>query len=486
MDIGSVIDALNKELGCNLDGSYYSYISQWNDWWSGYYKPFHEYRERYQNKVILRELYSMRMAKKICEDWASLLMNDKTHITSDSESSARFLQGENETGGMFRKLDFWVQENALIEKAFATGTGAAVLRFENMLVKDRVVIPDAKSRLRIDYLPAGGIIAISVVGDRVTEAAFVSEVTSRGKPYVYVETHMLGATGYVIRNRFYAEDQGCLTPANLPAGVVDEYQTDSDIPLFSLVSPNTVKNLSGGTGLGMAIFANAIDELKGVDLAFNNFCRDFKLGGKKVFYSKKLVSYDEKGNVITPDDIAMQLFMQTGDGDDLDADKSPLKEYNPLLRVSENQDGVQAMLDYLSFKVGFGTKHYQFNAGSIVTATQYSGDKQDLVQNASKHYIAVERHVEQIVRAILWAGKAVLGEDVDPDAAVIVDFDDSYIIDTAAQRRQDKEDALDGFVPKWMYNAKWRGMSEKDAKSAVMEAASETADYEPMGFGGDA
>lgn len=29
-------------------------------------------------------------------------------------------------------------------------------------------------------------------------------------------------------------------------------------------------------------------------------------------------------------------------------------------------------------------------------------------------------------------------------------------------------------------------MSEDDAKRAVQEAASETADYEPMGFGGDA
>ena len=41
-------------------------------------------------------------------------------------------------------------------------------------------------------------------------------------------------------------------------------------------------------GLGCSVYAHAIDSLKGVDLAFNNFCRDFKLGGKKVFYNRDL------------------------------------------------------------------------------------------------------------------------------------------------------------------------------------------------------
>ena len=59
------------------------------------------------------------------------------------------------------------------------------------------------------------------------------------------------------------------------------------------------------------------------------------------------------------------------------------------------------MLDYLSFKCGLGTKHYQFNAGSIVTATQYTGDKQELIQNAAKHYIPVEAALKAVVKDAL-------------------------------------------------------------------------------------
>lgn len=137
---------------------------------------------------------------------------------------------------------------------------------------------------------------------------------------------------YVISNAYFKEEEGRLEETELPKGIVKEYSTDSDIPLFALISPNIVKNISGGPGLGMSVFANAIDQLKGIDLAYNNFCRDFKLGGKKVFYDQSLTKTDAHGNTITPDDIAQSLFMQVGDGDGLKDDHKPITEYNPLLK----------------------------------------------------------------------------------------------------------------------------------------------------------
>ena len=147
---------------------------------------------------------------------------------------------------------------------------------------------------------------------------------------------------------------------------------------------------------------------------------------------------------------------------------------------------MQDALDYFSFKVGLGTHHYQFNAGNIATATQYTGDRQDMVQHANRHQIKIEAALLQILHSILWVGKNLVGADIDPDTAITINFDDSYISDAETRRQRDKDDAMDGFIPKYRYNMEWRGMSEDDAKRAVQEAASETADYEPMGFGGDA
>lgn len=227
----------------------------------------------------------------------------------------------------------------------------------------------------------------------------------------------------------------------------------------------------------MSILANAIDQLQGVDLAYNNFCRDFKLGGKKVFYDQSLTRTDERGHVITPDDIAQSLFLRVGDGDGLSDEHTPITEYNPTLRVEENTAGIQAALDYLSLRVGFGTKHYQFNAaGSTVTATQYTGDRQDLVQNAAKHCIAVEQHVQKLVRALLWAGKNVLGQPVDPDAPITVEFDDSYIIDKETQKQQFWQYVVAGKFPFWRYLVRFEGYSEADAKAIAQETGAALGD----------
>ena len=231
-----------------------------------------------------------------------------------------------------------------------------------------------------------------------------------------------------------------------------------------------MKKFYGGAGLGVSVLANALDQLKGVDLAYNNFCRDFKLGGKKVFYDQSLVQMDENGQPVTPDDIMQSLFFQLGDGCAL-GENHPITEYNPSLRVEENIAGIQAALDYLSLRVGFGTKHYQFNSSSIVTATQYNGDKQDLVQNAAKHSIAVGQHVQALVRALLWAGKYVLGADVDPEAPVTVDFDDSYIVDKETQKEQFRQFVIAGKVPLWYYLTRFEDMEEGEAKAIANESA---------------
>lgn len=476
MNISAVIDYLNKSYGYDLSSAYYNYIDEWKKWWEGYYKPFHRFVEKHEGKKIERELYSMKMGKKVCEDWASLLMNDKTRIDA-GEANQAFLQGENEIGGLFEDISFWLRENEIIERAWATGTGAAVLRFENMRFENGALQPDANSRICVDYLTADSIVPLTVNAHGVQDVAFASDVTYLGKTYTYVSTHLLQRGEYVIHNAYFLEENGTLKPVELPNSVIEEYRTGCDIPLFSLVSPNIVKNLPGGSGLGMSVLANAIDQLKGVDLAYNNFCRDFKLGGKKVFYDQSLTRTDAQGNVITPDDIAQSLFLQVGDGDSLGDDHKPITEYNPSLRVEENKEGVQAALDYLSLRVGFGTKHYQFNAsGSVVTATQYTGDKQDLVQNASKHCIAVEKHVQTLVRALLWAGKNVLGQNVNPDAPITVDFDDSYIIDKETQKQQYWQYVVAGKFPFWRFLVKFESYSEKDAKEIAQEMSAGMGD----------
>jgi len=479
MNIQPIIELLNREKGYSLTSDYYLKIDEWRDWWKGFHKPFHEVTELAGEHAVTRRLFTLKMGKKIAEDWASLLLNEKTELVLKDRASSVFLQGEDGTGGVFGENDFWHLGNALIEKAFYSGTGAFILKLDGMAVNGESVLKSPSSKIRIEYLPAHNIIPLTVKNSRIIEAAFVSSVYEKGKRFIYLEMHELENGTYNVHNRYFDYTDGVLKEQPLPAGVLQSFNTGSDVPLFSIFSPNIVNTIPNSNGLGLSVYANAIDNLKGVDLAFNNLCRDFKLGGKKVFYNQRMIARDAKGRAIVPDDTGQQLFMLVGDPE-MDDEKKLMQEYNPALRVQENKDGIQAQLDYLSFKCGFGTKHYQFNAGSIVTATQYTGDKQDLVQNASKHYIAIEKALKQLVRAILWAGKEILGQPVNPDAKVTVNFEDGFIIDKEAERQRDLQEMRDGVLQKWEFRAKWYGEDEKTAKKMV---GSDLSDDDLLDFG---
>lgn len=500
MNINTVIDHLNKKYDINLDSSYYQNISIWRDWWMGYYAPFHTFAEvGLDGKKKERKLYTLKMAKQVCEDWASGLLNDELHIAIDDEASETYILGEKDDAeegkedktpkkdifkGVLRNNAFRQQGNRLIEKSFAFGTGAFVLRAENMkLGRNNKIISNPDINIRIEYLSADHIIPLSVHAGKITEVVFASEVLQLGEKMIYLETHRLVDGQYVITNEYFKVEEGSLIKQELPGGILEEMTTGGNVPLFSIVMPNIENNIAPGAPLGISVFANALDNLEGVDLAYNNFNKDFKLGGKKVFMNSRIVRRNENGETITPDDVAQQLFVETGDDliDD-DGTKKFIQEHNPSLRVSENVEGIQAQLDLLSFKCGLGTKFYHFNSGTgavQITATEYMGGRQDLTRNTGKHSLIVEDALESLIRSILWVKKELGGGDADPETKIEIDLGDSFISDSASERAQDMQDVREGIMNKWEYRAKWYGESDDTAKANIPESSYEE---DPFGF----
>ncbi len=480
--IGLACGYLERKFGGKLDTEYYSVIRTWRDWWRGYVKEAHSYKEMgVDGAPRERRVYSFGMAKRVSEDWAALLLNEKTTLSIEDKATSEWLQGEDGTGGVLGETNFWAEGNELVEKAFAIGTGAFVARADGAMVSESgKVIPDGKCKASVEYLDALSIIPLSIERSKITEAAFVSEFKRKGKTCVYIETHTRNEAGnYQIENEYFVIDGGSLKKEDLPEGIAPVIDTGSPRPWFALVYPNVAVNNEHCNGLGMSVYANATDNLLAVDIAFNNFVKDFKLGGKKVFYNKDMLKTNGEGKTITPDDVVQQLFQMVGDGMDFDA-KTMVQEFNPSLRVQENKDGVQAQLDYLSFKCGMGTKRYQFTAAGVKTATEYSGERQELVQHACKHMIVIESAIKTLCAALLYIGKEFCGAPVDPDANVVVAFEDGFIIDTQAAKEQDRIDVRDGLMLPWEYRVKWYGEDENTAK-AVLEGL-QTAQENPFGF----
>lgn len=483
--ISLAVGYLNKKYKTNIATEYYTNIRTWREWWEGYVKDVHSYRELgVDGAARLRELYRLGMAKRITEDWAALLLNEKTMIVAEDQNSSTWLLGDDSeqgAGGVLGASNFWAEGNELLEKAFAYGTGAFVARADGAKVNESGgVVPDSECKAAIEYVDALSIIPLSVEKSRITEVAFVSEFTKRGKDFVYIETHTKGENGnYQIENEYFLLDGLEMKKAELPEGIAPKIDTGSPRPWFAFIYPNITCNIRTNNGLGMSIYANAIDNLKAVDIAYNNFVKDFKLGGKKVFYNKAMLQTNSEGKTITPDDVVQQLFQQVGDGMDFDA-KQMVQEFNPSLRVQENKDGVQAQLDYLSFKCGMGTKRYQFQASGVKTATEYNGERQELVQHAQRHAIVLESALKTLCQALLYIGKAFCNANVDPDTPINIKFEDGFVIDKETTAAKDLQLVNSGILNPYEYRMKHFGETEEEAKAKLNEM--QTQQNNPFSF----
>ena len=98
--IGLTVEYLNKKYDTNIDTQYYANIRTWREWWEGYVKDVHSYIELgVDNAPRMRELYRLGMAKRITEDWASLLLNEKTTIQAEDKTSKTWLFGDDNEQG---------------------------------------------------------------------------------------------------------------------------------------------------------------------------------------------------------------------------------------------------------------------------------------------------------------------------------------------------------------------------------------------------
>lgn len=438
MNIAAICDFLTKKLGYPISPDFHSHISLWNDWYKGYHKPFHHYWDYNGKDTVELDRYSLKMAKKVCEDWANMLLNEKTEITVDNDDALKFLNS------VLKRNEFRQNANALVEKTFALGTGAFALRVEGY-------------KIGIDYITADCIIPINYRQGKISEVCFVSDYMNKGKHYTYIESHLKDEYGYYYITNEYLDDNGnsCI----LDNHVVKRYDTNSKTPWFVIIKPNITNNISFSSPMGISVFANAIDVLKGVDLAYDNLCTDFFLGGKMIMMNEAIIGREENGRRIPPQHSKKRLFMSVGDSV---IDGAMYQEYNPMLRVEENRAGINAQLDFLASKCGLGERYYNFDKYDINTATQVISENSTLFRTVKKHEILIKQALVSLCETILEIGGF-------SGCEVSVTFDDNIIEDTASLKNSDRLDVEMGIMHKYEYRMKYYGENEKTARKKVGE-----------------
>ena len=475
-----ILKYLSKKGYRTVSTDYYTFIEMWENWWKNNV-DFHKYHDSTGKE---RKMFSLGMAKRLSEDWASILFTERDEIVTKANTSQQTKVNNDYLNKQLKILKVYKDLPTAIEKAMAMGTAGATIRVKNAKVdKNGKVSATNRTKLDIIYLDATQIVPLKVEHGKIIDVAFVSESIEDGKKIYYVELHQLQYDEdlkkdiYVISNN-YINEQG---EEVAKKDIVKQYTFKSDVPLFSILKP-AVANPLDANGLGFSIYGTAIDQLMVCDITYNNFAMDFYLGGKKVFYNKKITRTktrqikDTNGNIkeeeyeVYPDDIMKQQWTVYGDSEISNIKDNPVvTEYNPELRVEEDKAGIQFALNILSFKGGLGTKYYEFNGSSVVTATQYVGDRQDLVSNANKHRKRVDEFVSGIGKAILLLGRILFKENVTEDCLVTITDKDGFMVDTETAKNEFRKDIAQGIRKPWEYRVKFLGEDEETAKARIAD-----------------
>lgn len=396
----------------------YSHIDSWLEWYQGEVEKFHTYKIYNGSVTTSQKRYRLGMAKKVCEDWANLLLNEKVAI-----KAGNFEARLNE---ILENNNFSVRGNQLIELTFALGTGA----FVEYLDGDENVV--------IDFIRADMIYPLSWDNGDVTECAFGSTRVMDNKEVVYLQIHRKGRLEeydpeeqeeiredpelYYIENKYIDVKSG--KEIETPEGVLTIVATGYDKPLFQIITPNICNNIDLDSPLGISVYANSISQLKGCDLVYDSYMNEFVLGRKRIMVPITQAKMQmEKDGVSTPtfdpnDNVFYMLPSERNN-------EQTMTEIDMSIRASEHELGIQRCLDVLSLKVGMGTGRYQFDSsGGVKTATEVISDKSDLYQNRQKNTIIIKLALINMAKAIAFL------DAEQADIEVTVDFDDSIIEDT--------------------------------------------------------
>lgn len=435
--------------------SFENYIKLWHSWYEGNVKTFHNYKVYNGMKRVNVKRRSLGMAKKVCEDWADLLFNEKVSITTDNEKTNKRLHK------ILDDNDFWILCNQGIEKTFALGTGAFVCGVDNLSTNEKgEVLIDREAKTTIQYLTADKIIPLSWDNLHITECAFVDTTYEQSKEITQVSIHKKNEEGnYVILNRFFEGDRNNLKP-------IEErnydFDTLSDLPWFEINKPNICNNIDIESPYGISIFANSIDVLEGLDIAYDGLPTEFLLGRKRIFIDKSLTKVSSiDGTEQLTFDLNDLLFYSLPEGFS-EKDSIGLQDNTQQLRIDQFNEGIQMQLNLLSAKTGFGQTYYKFENGTVTTATEVVSENSQMFRKLKKHEIILDACLTDLVKIISYIETVFVGNPMEFEN-IIIDFDDSIIEDKDKERATDRADMADGIMKREEYRAKYYNETEEEA-----------------------
>lgn len=447
------------------------YVEQWKSWYKGNVRNFHNYFV-YNGKKKNKEVrYSMNMAKQISEDWSDILWSEKCEISLNNK------QNQDAFDELIDKLDLYSIINQTIEKSGALGTSATVVSVYDIITdEEKSYLDVSNAKTRVDIVDFDNIYPLSWNNKEITECAFGSVEYKNGQKYVVLSVHKQDekTENYKIINHLFQETNGALTEVTTNE-TLKEFDTKSNIKWFSIFKPLLTNNLFDNSPFGISHYANAIDNLKSVDLCFDEIRHEIKDGRRRIFARADMFNYDDGQQrlVFDPNDTLIYQLPTGATKDDL------IQSESDQLRTQQQIATLNTCLNMLGNMVGFGENHYHFDGTNLSTATAVVSSNSKLFRRKKKLEIGYESAIYDLVNAICYASSKFGQYNINTQDMVI-QFDDSIIEDKQAESMRALSEISAGVLSKQEYREKIFGESPEIAKQKIEEIEQQEPSIDEM------
>ena len=99
-------------------------------------------------------MFKLGMAKRICEDWSSILFTERDELVCENVKNQKYLEEQ------LKNLKFSDIVPANIETSFWSGTIGTITRITNATVKDKKIIANDKTKYKLVNVDARQIIPL--------------------------------------------------------------------------------------------------------------------------------------------------------------------------------------------------------------------------------------------------------------------------------------------------------------------------------------
>lgn len=313
---------------------------------------------------------------------------------------------------------------------------------------------------------------------RMTGAVFTQQIVRENRIFTRAESHVYQNGSEVIQNKAFSSTSSATLGGEIPLTSVPEWAdispeatiSDIDRPLFAYFRIPLANNKDRHSPLGISVFANAVKVMEDANQQYQRLMWEYNGGQLAIDVSAGAIRKGKDGNYHM-DQREQRLYRRVLEPDVLQNDF--YHAFTPQLRDGSYLAGLDSILKKVEFQshLAFGT--FSDPASTEKTATEIRASKQRSYSAVSDIQRALQSALDDLVYSM--DKLASLYQLAPPgEYKTSYNWHDGVLQDEETQRTFDREDVLSGFLPKWQYNVKWRGMSEEEAKAAVREAQEET------------